>query len=114
MIDWDKFNDYLQYYDKKLIREVIDIFIRDYPQKISTLRKSVEEKDFPELDIIAHTLKSNCAIFGDMESKELALKLELMGKNHVDEDMNEVFGQFVIATGKLIQELEQYRNTFSL
>ena len=113
MIDWDKFNEHLQYYDKELILEVINLFIQDYPQNISTLRKNVEEKDFPQLDINAHTLKSNCSTFGAAEASGLALKLELMGKKQVDEDMKGVLVQFEKAGETLIGELEQYKNTLT-
>ena len=41
MIDWDKFNEYLQGYNNALILEIIDMFINDYQEKIKTL---VEKK----------------------------------------------------------------------
>ncbi len=113
MIDWDKFNEYLQGYDNALILEIIDMFINDYPEKITTLQKTIDAKDFPGLDIIAHTIKANCATFGATESAELALKLELMGKNHADEDMKGVFAQFITSLEKLILELKEYRESHS-
>ena len=84
MIDWDKFNEYLKFYDDALILEVINMFIHDLPENISTLKEKVEEKDFCKVDIIAHSLKSNFATFGATEPQELALKLEMMGKKKVD------------------------------
>ena len=113
MIDWDKFNEYLQGYDNALILEIIDMFINDYPEKITTLQKTIDAKDFPGLDIIAHTIKANCATFGDAESRDLALKLELMGKNKVDDDMNGVFEQLVSAGDELISELKKYKKIHS-
>lgn len=113
MIDWDKFNLYMQSYGKEVILEVIDIFINEFPQNISDLKKNVEEMDFPQLDIHAHTLKSNCAIFGATEAAKLALKLELMGKKKVDEDMIGVLAQLVPAGEELIKELEQYKKSCS-
>jgi HPt (histidine-containing phosphotransfer) domain-containing protein len=132
MIDWDKFNDRLGCFDEDLILELIDMFITDYPQRMIDLRKSVEDKDYHQLDENAHTLKTNCATFGDNDSARLAYNLELLGKNQVSynsllvnsdswiqlellgnnnpgDDMNSVFAQFVSSSETLVQELEQYR-----
>ena len=125
-------------FDISFILELIDMFIKDYPKRISELRKSVEEKNFHQIDYIAHDLKTDCARYGDNESRKLAFNLELMGKqmlndnsmlrdadpdswnllekmakNKVNNNMNEVFAQFVTASGKLINELEQYKKIHS-
>ncbi len=113
MINWDKFNEHLQYYDQQLILEVIGIFIREYPNNITTLGKNVQEKDYHNVDLHAHSLKSNCALFGAVEAAELCLKLELMGKKKADEDMDGVFRMFVTASELLVAELEEYRQKLS-
>ena len=136
MIDWNKFNDYLGSFETSFIIELIDMFIGNYPQQIETLRKNVEEKDYPQLDINAHSMKTNCASFGDLESAKYAFNLELMGKNRVfsnselfnsvswthlekygksnaDEGIHEVFAHFNNATENLIRELEQYKELHS-
>ena len=113
MIDWEKFNEYLGSFKNPFILEVIEMFIDNYPQTISTLKKNVAEKNFSQLDINAHTLKTNCATFGDAKSGDLALKLELMGKNKVDDDMNGVFEQLVSAGDELISELKKYKKIHS-
>ena len=132
MIDWNKFNDYLGSFETSFIIELIDMFIGNYPQQIETLRKNVEEKDYPQLDINAHSMKTNCASFGDLESAKFAFNLELMGKkcvvsngellnssswahlekygaNNAGDGIHEVFAHFKNATENLIRELEQYR-----
>ncbi|MGA3013898.1 MAG: Hpt domain-containing protein [Bacteroidales bacterium] len=136
MIDWDIFNDRLGCFDEDLILELINMFISDYPQRMISLKKSVEDKDFHELDENAHTLKTNCATFGDNDSARLAYNLELMGKNQVaynallvnsdswvqlellgnnnpGDDMKSLFIQFVSSSEGLVQELEQYRKKHS-
>jgi HPt (histidine-containing phosphotransfer) domain-containing protein len=136
MIDWDKFNDRLGCFDEDLILELIDMFVTDYPQRMIDLRKSVEDKDYHQLDENAHTLKTNCATFGDNDSARLAYNLELLGKNQVsynsllvnsdswiqlellgnnnpEDDMKNVFAQFVSSSEQLVQELEQYRKKHS-
>jgi HPt (histidine-containing phosphotransfer) domain-containing protein len=136
MIDWDKFNDRLGCFDEDLILELIEMFITDYPERMIALRKSVEDKDFHQLDENAHTLKTNCATFGDNDSARLAYNLEIMGKSQVaynsllvnsdswiqlellgnnnpGDDMNSVFTQFVSSSEELVQELEKYREKHS-
>jgi HPt (histidine-containing phosphotransfer) domain-containing protein len=137
MINWDKFNECLSYADNEVILQVIEMFINDYPEKISNLQSCVEEKNYTGLDAIAHPLKSNCATFGDKESAKFAYNLELMGKKKVDnnkslantdswtelekwgtndvtDNMKKVFSKFVSASGQLVEELDQYRKLHSL
>ncbi|MCX6266729.1 MAG: Hpt domain-containing protein [Bacteroidetes bacterium] len=110
MIDWDKFNEYLGSYDTKfIVTELIGDFLISGPERVSAIGKNVEEMDFPGLDFNAHSLKSNCAYFGDTESAELAFKLELMGKNQSDDDMKGVYRQLAASVDNLIQELKQYK-----
>jgi HPt (histidine-containing phosphotransfer) domain-containing protein len=113
MIDWSKFNLNLGYYDNPLILEVIEMFIEDYPQRISALKKSVEDKDFHQIDENAHYLKTNCRTFGDDDAAELAFVLEKIGKKVFEADMNEILGRFVVASEQLLLELKKYREKLS-
>ncbi len=132
MINWEKFNEYLGYFDVSfIVEDLIGTFFNNYPGQIANLRKNVIDRDFPQLDINAHTLKTNCATFGDLEAAKYAFNLELMGKNkvdsnahlvnteewrklekygknRVDDDITVVFDQLFAATEKLIAELELY------
>ena len=108
MIDWDKFNEFLGGYDKALITELIIMFIRDYPERIAVLENNVKSKDFPALDINAHTLKSNCAMLGATEAAEQALGLEMMGKNQTDEGMDHVLTGLKASLGQMAVELKAY------
>jgi len=138
MIDWEVFNEYKRQFGNTTYFEVIEIFVKGYPQNISVLQKSVENNDFDKIKKIAHDLKTNCAYMGDNESRKLAFNLELMGdfkeidntklkikleglsdnetwnrlenmaKNQPENTIGEVFDQFLIASGNLIKELEQY------
>ncbi len=108
MIDWDKFNEFLGGYDKALITELIGMFIRDYPERISVLENNVKSKDFPALDINAHTLKSNCAMLGATEAAEHALGLEMMGKNQSVDGMDDVLTALKASLAQMVVELEAY------
>jgi len=111
MIDWEKFNMYLQEYDKELILQIIDMYIKEVPEKLSALKTGIDSHDFKLLDDIAHPLKSTSAIFGATEVAALCLKLEMMGKEKVDKDMKGVYQQLLPAIDQLIEELLEYRKT---
>ncbi|MFL5959368.1 MAG: GAF domain-containing protein [Gaiellaceae bacterium] len=60
--------------------EVIDAFLADAPELISTLRRSLGEQGAEELRRAAHTLKSNGATLGAEEFAELCRSLEQRAK----------------------------------
>jgi HPt (histidine-containing phosphotransfer) domain-containing protein len=113
MIDWVKFNEHLPPDYKSLILDLIALFIDGYSERISTIQKAVEEKDYTTLRKYAHDMKSNCGTFGGTVAMELALQLEIMGINKVDTGMDNVFKQLVPATDELLQELQVYRKNLA-
>ena len=113
MIDWTEFNQYLQSYGQELILKLIDMFIRDYPATIVSLRKSVAERDYPGIDIISHDLKSNSALFGGVESANIAFTLETMGKEFNDDGIEAVLAEVELKSAQLREELIEYRKTVS-
>ena len=58
------------------VDDLIDVFIADSPDLVTTLRQSIEEGDAPALRRTAHTLKSNGATFGASAFSELCRDLE--------------------------------------
>lgn len=111
MINWDEFNLYLGLFDRDfVVVEIVGGFLSGSREQMSDLKKNVEEKDFPLVHRNAHTLKTLCATFGDKAATELAFKLEMMGKEHSDDDMNCVYHDLAKAVDNLILELEQYKN----
>jgi HPt (histidine-containing phosphotransfer) domain-containing protein len=113
MIDWSAFNMYLKSFGQEMTLKLIDMFIADYPANISKLKMIVEARDFSQLQALAHNLKSNCALFGGTEAADCALKLEMMGKEQVNDQMDEVFARFLVASEDLVRELRTYRSTLS-
>ena len=61
--------------------EVIDTFLVDAPDLLSTIRRSLEHGDANELRRAAHTLKSNGATFGADDFAALCRELEERAKN---------------------------------
>ena len=81
VIDWDQFNENFQYYDKEIIKEVIDIFVDEYDNRIRDLQKNIEEKDFINLAFNAHSFKSVISNYMAPKAYELTRKLEELAKN---------------------------------
>ncbi len=63
------------------VMEVIDTFLVDAPDLLSTIRRSLEQGDANELRRAAHTLKSNGATFGADDFSARCRELEERAKN---------------------------------
>jgi len=107
-IDWAQFNENFQYYDKDVIKEVINIFIDEYDKRISDLKKNIEEKDFTSLAFNAHSFKSVIANYMAPKALELTRKLEELARNKSEEEIDNVFNELIAATRDLLAELKNY------
>ena len=108
IIDWDQFNENFQYYDKDIIKEVIDIFVDEYDVRISNLQKNIDEKDYANLGFNAHSLKSVIGNYMAPRAYELNRRLEELAKNNSYEGINETFAELKNATKELLDELKNY------
>jgi HPt (histidine-containing phosphotransfer) domain-containing protein len=106
MIDRQKLNQNFQYFDKETIIEIIDIFFEEYPARIQTMRKNIEDLDFVQLKFNAHSLKGVIANFQDPLCIELSRKLDEMAKNQEKNGLSGVFEDLVAASDKLLEELK--------
>ncbi len=112
MIDKKQFLENFQYFDKEVVLEIINIFINEYPERMETLKKNIDEKDFDQLKFNAHSLKGVVANFVAPEVQELARQLEIKGANSdltgVDSLYNELHEKADIA----VQELNELKKNF--
>lgn len=67
--------------DRELLAELVGIFLEDYPQRVAELRQAIAQADATRTQRVAHGLKGSVAGFGAKQAKELALRLELIGKS---------------------------------
>ena len=108
VIDWDQFNENFQYYDKEIIKEVIDIFVDEYDNRISNLQKNIEDKDLNNLAFNAHSLKSVISNYMAPKAYELTRKLEELAKNKSEVEIPQIFAELKITTKELLFELKDY------
>jgi HPt (histidine-containing phosphotransfer) domain-containing protein len=107
-IDWKQFNENFQYYDKEIIKEVIDIFVEEYDERISTLNKNIEENDLVNLAFNAHSLKSVISNYMAPYVLELTRSLEDMAKKNQEENIPETFQKLKMVSKELLDELIEY------
>jgi len=108
VIDWDQFNENFQYYDKEIIKEVINIFVEEHDDRIMTLEKNIREKDFSALAFNAHSLKSVISNYMAPQAFELTRRLEELGKNNSEEGIEDLFTDLKIIIEELLLELTSY------
>ena len=107
-IDWKQFNENFQYYDKEIIKEVIDIFVEEYDERISTLQKNIDGKDLVNLAFNAHSLKSVISNYMAPYVLELTRTLEDMAKKNQEQQIPETFIELKKVSKELLDELVEY------
>ena len=62
--------------DKVLLKEVLEVFLQDYPMMVEALRGSIRAGDAQQTERAAHCLKGAVGIFGVGAAYHLAYELE--------------------------------------
>jgi len=113
MIDRATFTANYEIFDKEIVKEIIDIYIQEYPDRMTNLQKNIEEKDLENLYKNAHSLKGVTANFFDKETEDIARQLESKGKNEDDSGLEDLFQQLKVTSEKLVEELKKLREEYS-
>lgn len=112
MIDKKQFLENFQYFDNEVVLEIINIFIDEYPERMETLKRNIDEKDFEQLKFNAHSLKGVVANFVAPEVQELARQLELKGANKDLSDAESLYKELHEKADFVIQELKELKKNF--
>jgi CheY-like chemotaxis protein len=67
--------------DVELLREVIDLFLDDYPSTLQKIQSAVAASDASALEQHAHSLKGSVSTFGASRAFEAAFQLEKQGRS---------------------------------
>lgn len=92
--------------DREFLKELVEIFKADFPEKLAGISRAIKEKDFKGLDETAHSLKGSSGNLGLTRVYELSWEIEKMGKAKNMEGANKTFKQ-------LEEELERFKNFVS-
>ncbi|MDD2337896.1 MAG: response regulator [Geobacteraceae bacterium] len=88
--------------DLGLLKEVVNIFLEEYPNTMKEIRDAIDGADSHRLNRAAHSLKGLVGNFGASAAFETALSLEMLGKE------NDMSGALA-AYSSLIEEMERLR-----
>ena len=67
--------------DVELLKEVVELFLNDYPLTFEKIRGAVAASDATALEHHAHSLKGSVSTFGADRAFEAAFTLEKLGRN---------------------------------
>jgi HPt (histidine-containing phosphotransfer) domain-containing protein len=67
--------------DVELLKEVIELFLDDYPSTFQKIKSAVAASDASALEQHAHSLKGSVSTFGANRAFEAAFTLEKQGRN---------------------------------
>ena len=66
--------------DKEFLKELIELFKSDYPEKLAQLSKGIKDKNYKTIKETAHSMKSASGNLSLNRVYDLTFKIEDMGK----------------------------------
>jgi HPt (histidine-containing phosphotransfer) domain-containing protein len=93
--------------DLDLLKELIRIFLDDYPRLLDEIRSALEKGDGNRLERAAHALKGSVGNFGAKATLEKSLQLENMGRESRLERAQDTFAMLVQSIEQLIPTLSE-------
>ena len=109
MIDWQKYNDTFQWYGKDVEIELIDVFHKEFEDRMSRIASNVSERDFEQLKFNTHSLKGTISNYHAAEPVDLAKELEVKAKESSDEGIDALYEKLNASARVLLNELLEHR-----
>jgi two-component system, sensor histidine kinase and response regulator len=81
--------------DRHFFSSLVDQFVQDYPVSLKKLKGAIETKNFRQIEMIAHTLKSVVGIFGAKKAVGLLQSLENFAETQVLHEAHGLFSQLL-------------------
>lgn len=113
MIDWRVLKELRQMQEDDepdIVAELVEIYRKDAPLQIASIRRAIAELDASSLKSSAHTLKSSSANIGASHMVELCAELERIAQTgtteRADALLDQVEGEFNIVSEALKSGLE--------
>jgi HPt (histidine-containing phosphotransfer) domain-containing protein len=93
--------------NKKLIREVMDVFLKQAPEELAKLNKAVEAKDYATIKNLSHTMKSSTSIMGISSLTGVLKEMEELAKDSANIERIKVLNEAINSICKqAIEEVE--------
>ncbi len=113
VIDETSFMETFQYFDKSIVVEIIDIFIDEYPRRMSDLKNDIDKKDFQKLKFDAHSMKGVIANFFAAQPQKHAKDLEMKGVESDPSNLDEIYHNLTLAGADLLEDLKAIKPRFA-
>ena len=113
MINRETFSMNYEIFDKEIVKEIIDIYIQEYPIRMKNIKQYIADNKLEELYKEAHSLKGVTTNFFDEDTVELARQLESKSKENDNSGLEEIYDELLITSQKLIDELEVLGQEYS-
>ena len=113
MIDKAKFAENYKVFDKEVIKEIIELYIQEYPERMDEIRKNIQENDITHLLRNAHSLKGVTAHFFDPESVAQTIDFEQKCITREIPDIGDALEHLISPLDKLVIELRDLVNNYS-
>ena len=88
-----------------LIRQLVEIYRANAPKRIERLRSAVAGSDARMLALVAHTLKTNCAMLGAAGMADMCATLEEYGERSRFDDAAAVLAQVEAESERVLAAL---------
>lgn len=92
--------------------ELVSKFLKALPAMKNDIKHALNNKIPSDLERSAHTLKGTVSIFFAAPSRELAAKLETMGRENNLANAEEVLSELEIELEKLCKALEEWSSSW--
>lgn len=95
--------------DMEMVQDLVEIFSESYPESIQALKEALEASNYKDIELHAHTVKGMIGNFFANELKEIAYKLEQMGRDEVlNDDTKAQFSLLSEGLPRLEQALKDF------
>lgn len=99
---------------KHLIREILDAFLKQFPQDLESINEAILENDYITIKNTAHSMKSSVSIIGASIVLPILNKIEELARKEENIQLIEELGNELTSICKeIIVEIKNEYNTFS-
>lgn len=100
--------------NKKLVKEIMEVFLKQVPEQLSNLAKAIALNDFGVIKGLAHNMKSSASIMGISTVSRMLNEMEELAKNQqyidkIKEIDNEVHFILTAAMREIEIEVIKYK-----
>jgi PAS domain S-box-containing protein len=100
--------------DMELARELVGLFLDDCPKLMADIRATVERGDCEALTHVAHTIKGAVGYFPESNAFDVALRLEMMGRENNRHGVGEALAELELEITRLTPALEAFGRVYAL